>query len=180
MTEENEYLSIPGHVPVKVAAKMLGLSEDRVFQHIYSRRLRAKKVGGRYMLDIHEVEDFKRNPPGRVRERAPKWRIYDRRIKLLNTQIVVPIREGQEGLLEEKIQEIYIAQEYRLSGTMGRYILRNIHSPELVTISLLWKDNEMPDEVTRQRELEAFKAQFADVLDWERAVFTHNEGVLYT
>jgi len=44
----------------------------------------------------------------------------------------------------------------------------------------VWKDREMPDEAVQQQELDAFKAEFAEVLDWDTAVFSQKEGMIYT
>lgn len=180
MNEEQEFLSIPGYVPVKVAAKMLGLSDDRILQHIQNGRLSSKKIGGRYLIPLGEVEKFQLNPPGRVRTKAPGWRLFDSRVKLLNITIYVQMRQGQEEQLTQLVQAIHDEQRHRFTGTMARYILKSSTTPDLVTISLLWKSNEIPNEQIRQRDLEAFKAEFASVLDWETARIEENEGLLYT
>jgi excisionase family DNA binding protein len=180
MNEEQEFLSIPGYVPVKVAAKMLGLSDDRILQHIQNGRLSSKKIGGRYLIPMGEVEKFQLNPPGRVRTKAPGWRLFDSRVKLLNITIYVKMRQGQEERITQLVQEIHDEQRHRFTGTMARYILKSSTTPDLVTISLLWKSNEIPNEQIRQRDLEAFKAEFASVLDWETARIEENEGLLYT
>ena len=54
MAEEKEYLRIPGHMPVKEAAAILGLSEERVLQHIRARHLPSRKIDGRYMIPVAE------------------------------------------------------------------------------------------------------------------------------
>lgn len=180
MTEEKEYLRIPGHVSVKEAAEMLGISYDRTYQHVRTGRLRSKKVGGKHMIPKQAIEDFKHNPPGRIRTEPPDWRIYNSRIKLLNTTIHLKILPGKEELFEQKIQVIRAKQFYKFTGTMERYIFKNVVAPDSITILLLWKDNEMPDEATQQRELKAFKDEFADVLDWETASYSTKEGIIYT
>ncbi len=38
----------------------------------------------------------------------------------------------------------------------------------------------MPDEVKRERDFEAFKAELADVLQWETAYMSIKEGIIYT
>lgn len=180
MSEEKEYLRIPGHVSVKVAAEMIGLSYDRTFRLVKAGRIPSRKVGGKHMIPVNAVEEFKRNPPGRVREKAPAWRVYDNRIRLLSTEIRVRVRPGCLENFEQKLHQLLKEQLYKFPGTMGRYIFKNAHDPELVTISLLWKNNEMADEVTLQRELDAFKTEFSDILDWEHAEISYHEGLLYT
>jgi hypothetical protein len=38
----------------------------------------------------------------------------------------------------------------------------------------------MPDETVSEQELEAFKAELADVLDWDTARYSYTEGIIYT
>jgi len=38
----------------------------------------------------------------------------------------------------------------------------------------------MPDEATRERDFAAFKAELADVLNWETAQISTEEGIIYT
>ncbi len=49
-----------------------------------------------------------------------------------------------------------------------------------MSIWLIWKDTEMPDEAIRERNLDTFKAELADMLDWETAEFSIKEGIIYT
>lgn len=49
-----------------------------------------------------------------------------------------------------------------------------------IFIWLIWKDTEMPDAATRERDFLAFKAELDDVLDWETAKMTSKEGIIYT
>src|SRR3989442_2128329 len=180
MASEKEYLRIPGHVPVKEAAEMLSISEDRVLQHIKAKRLPGRKVLGRYMIPLEAVEQFKQNPPGRVRTKAPDWRVYNIRSKLLSLAIEVQVLPGQEQRLLEKLQAIQQGSRHTFPGTMARYILRERASCSSVSIWLIWKDTEMPDEETRGEELAAFKAELADVLDWGTALQSTKEGIIYT
>ncbi len=50
----------------------------------------------------------------------------------------------------------------------------------MVSIWLVWKDTEMPDKATREQDLESFKVELADVLDWETAKIRTKEGIIYT
>jgi hypothetical protein len=38
----------------------------------------------------------------------------------------------------------------------------------------------MPDEATRKRNLAVFKSELADVLDWDTALISTKEGIIYT
>lgn len=180
MESEREYLRIPGHVPVKEAAEILGISEDRVLQHIKAQRLPGRKVLGRYMIPLEAVEQFKQNPPGRVRTKTPAWRIYNIRSRLVVLDIEVQVLPGQEERLLEKVQSIQRGNRHTFPGTMARYILKEGTSCSSVSIWLVWKDTEMPDEVAREEELAAFKAELADVLDWGTVSQSAKEGIIYT
>ncbi len=180
MGSEKDYLRIPGHVPVKEAAEMLGISEDRVLQHIKAKRLPGRKVYGRYMIPRESVEQFKQNPPGRSRTRAPLWRVYNVRSKLLSLDIEVRVLPGQEERLLEKLRAIQEGNRHTFPGALARYIFKESTSVSTVSIWLIWKDTEMPDEVKREEELTAFKAELADVLDWDTATQHTKEGIIYT
>ena len=52
--------------------------------------------------------------------------------------------------------------------------------PPTVSILLVWKDTEMPDEATRERYLAMFQEELADVLDWDTARMSTKEGIIYT
>jgi excisionase family DNA binding protein len=180
MESEREYLRIPGHVPVKEAAEMLGISDDRVLQHIKAKRLPGKKVLGRYMIPREAIEQFKQNPPGRVRTKAPNWRVYNIRSRLVSLAIEVQVLPGQEERMLEKLQSIQRGNRHTFPGSMARYILKESTSFSSLSIWLIWKDIEMPDEVTRGEELAALKAELADVLDWGTASQSTKEGIIYT
>ncbi len=180
MAEEKMYLHIPGHVPVKEAADMLGISEDRILQHIKSRRLPARKVDGRYMIVKEAVEQFKLNPPGRMRTKAPSWRVYNARSKLLSLDIQVQVRAGQQERLVEKLKVIQEEGRHTFPGTLARYVHRDDPAFTTVNIWLIWKDSEMPNETISERDLAAFKSELADVLDWDTAQYHSKEGIIYT
>lgn len=180
MLNENEYLRIPGHVPVKEAAEMLGVSEDRILQHIKAKRLPGRKVLGRYMIPLEAVERFKQNPPGRLRTKATAWRVYNSRSRLLSLAIEVQVIPGQEGRLLEKLRTIQEENRHNFPGTLARYVLKEGAAFSSVSIWLIWKDTEMPGEAVLEEELSAFKAELADVLDWETISQHAKEGIIYT
>lgn len=177
---EAEDLSIPGHVSTKKAARMLGISKGRVSQHVRAKRLQAILVGHMQMVSVESIEQFKRLPTGRVRSKPPDWRVYRAGSKLLETEIDVPVRAGREKELRKRLKKLREEQEHTFSGSIARYVFVDRERPEMVNIRLVWKDTEMPDEQTRADELEAFRKDFADVLDWERAHYSEKDGLLYT
>ncbi len=180
MAEEKEYLSIPGHVPVKEAAAMLGLSEERVLQHIRARHLPSRKVDGRYMIPIRAVEEFHRKPHGRIRTTPPPWRVYRAGARIHSMQIDVQLLPGQAQAFQEKLQATLQQQQHLFPGTMQRYISADEQNAENITILLIWKDTELTDEAALLRDFEAFKSEFAHFLDWERARAITKRALIHT
>ena len=99
---------------------------------------------------------------------------------MLGTEIEVRVREGKQAQLVEKLRSIYTGQRHTFPGTIHRYIFQDDSSPPTVSIWLVWKDTEMPDDATRERDLKAFQAELADVLDWGTAKVSTKEGIIYT
>jgi len=180
MEKDTEYLAIPGHVSTQKAAKMLEVSDERIYQLIKAGKLPSRRVSGMFMIPVEAVEQFKRNQAGRTRTQAPAWRTYRNTSKMLGTAIEVRVRASQEKMLEKMLMAVADSQRHRLTGSVQRYILRDTKDATLISIWLVWKDSEMPDEAVQQQELDAFKAEFAEVLDWDTAVFSQKEGIVYT
>jgi hypothetical protein len=132
------------------------------------------------MVPEKAVEDFRHQPPGRSRKGAPNWRVYNSRIRLLSIEIQVNVYPGQQERFEKMLQSVCENQQHTFTGSVERFVFKNEASPEMVTILLLWKSNEMPKEAVRQKELEAFKDAFAGILDWDHAQFRYDEGLIYT
>jgi len=84
---------------------------------------------------------------------------------VLGTYIQVQVRFGKEEQLIEKLKAIYKGQRHTFPGTIQRYVFKDNGPPATVSIWLVWKDTEMPDEATRERNLAVFKAELADVLN---------------
>lgn len=180
MTRDDDFPAIPGYVPIKEAAKLLGISDPRMYGYVRDKRIPALKAGRTLMIPTEEIDRFKLNPPGRVRTKAPDWRVYNRRSKLLAMDIEVEVRPDQQKRLVEKLQAIYESQRHIFPGTIQRYVFKDDASPTTMSIWLVWKDTEMPDKVTPERDLESFRAELADVLDWGTAKISTKEGIIYT
>jgi excisionase family DNA binding protein len=180
MADEEHFLEIPGHVSTKKAAKMLGISYNRLYDYVRAKRLPSTRVGHMLMVPIEAIEQFKLSPPGRVRKQPPAWRVYNSRSRMLKTDIQVQVRPNQQSKLIQKLKAIYKGKRHLFSGSIQRYIMKDMASPSTIEITLVWKDTEMPDEATRRRELESFKAELDDVLDWETAQYSDKEGIIYT
>lgn len=180
MAEEEEYLRIPGHISVKKAAELLNISYKRTYDYVHSGRIPSRKVGGKRMIPENALKDFQKNPPGRARKEGAEWHLYSSRIKVFDTQISVQLRAGQQERFVQRVQQLYRKKLHTFKGTMIRVIWQNDEHPDRVTLLLVWKDNEMPGEETRRRELEAFQRDFADVLDWDTAQIKHGNVLLST
>jgi excisionase family DNA binding protein len=167
-------------VTTNEAAEILGLSYYTVYEYIKEGRLSAELVGGNYMLSRREVEQFKPKPTGRLRTKPPLWRVYRAGATVYSMEIEVQLRLDQQERFMEMVRNVREQQQHLFSGTMQRYIFEDRTSPTTVTIQLIWKDTEMPDESVMQREFEAFKTDFADVLDWETAQIRMKRGIIYT
>lgn len=108
MTEhhESESFSIPGYISTKQAARLLGVSNHRLYQYVKAGRLPVVRVGKAFMLRVEDVERFRPRPSGRMRSKAPPWREYRSRSKMLAMDIYVPVHSGQQTQLIEKLQAI--------------------------------------------------------------------------
>lgn len=180
MAENIELPEVPDYISTDQAAKILGISKQRVYQYIEEKRLPAFRAGNVILLRREAVEQFKPNITGRPRKREPQWRVYRGGSTVLGMDIHVQVRTGRQEQLLEKLKVIYKGQKHTFPGTIQRYVFRDNNFPITVSIWLIWKDTEMPDEATRERNLDAFKAELADILDWETAEINMKEGIIYT
>jgi excisionase family DNA binding protein len=173
---------LPGYVSVKEAAEMLGVSDKRVYQYVMAGRLPARRIGHMLILPVEEVRRFRPQPSGRARTRSPSWRVYRSRGTLLVTDIAVAVRPGCQVRLLEKLRTIQQEDRHLFPGTVARYILKDEHEQtfQMLRILLVWKDTEMPDEATRQRDLAAFQEELADLLDWSQVQIHTYEALLHT
>lgn len=180
MAEEKEYLHIPGHVPVREAAALLDVGDDRILEFINTGRLTAHKVEGRYMVSLESIQNFQKKPHGRTREKPVKWRSYRAGAKVYALEIELQAIPEQREELQTKLQTSLEEQKHLFPGTMLRYVFANRENPQAITILLIWKNTELTDEAALARDLETFKAEFADVLDWQTARYTTKLALIHT
>lgn len=180
MADINDFPDVPGYVSIKQAAEMLGITDKRVYRYIDIGRLPAYKSGGAFLLAVEDVKQFKLNPPGRTRSGPPLWHVPNSRSTIIATDIYVQLRPGQQEKLVEKLKAIQRADLHTFPGTIARYVVKG--DPELSTVHffLVWKDVEVPIEVTHQRDLAAFQEELADVLVWETAQYNTAEVIIHT
>ncbi len=180
MADIHDFPAIAGYVSIKQAARMLGISDKAVYRYIELGRLEAVRSVNSFLVPEEAVNRFKLNPPGRVRTRSPAWRTYNSRSTLLTTEIRVSVRPGQQKNLVEKLETIRKEKRHTFPGTIERYLIKDDESFTTVKLWLIWKDTEMPDKEIRKQHLEAFKADLADVLDWDTVQDSSGEALLYT
>ena len=102
------------------------------------------------------------------------------RSKVFSTEIQVHVQPGKHTNLLEKLKAIQQANRHTFPGTIARYVIKGDEALTSVHFVLLWKDTEMPDEVVQQHDLKALQEELKDVLDWETAIYTTNEALMYT
>jgi excisionase family DNA binding protein len=180
MREVFAFPEMSGYVSVKQAAKMLGVSERRVHQYIEAGRLQAYKPGRDILLPVEVVEQFKSNLVGRPRKKTSGWRGSSDNASLLITHIRVQVRTGKQTKFIERLHTIKREERHLFPGTVTRYISQDDTAPATVTIQLVWKSSEMPDETARQEALADFQEELADVLDWDTAQFRTEKVLIHT
>jgi excisionase family DNA binding protein len=182
MTEhhENEASSIPGYLSTKQAARLLGVSNHRLYQYVKAGRLPVVHVGKAFVLRVEDVEGFKPNPSGRMRTRGASWREYKSRSTLFAMDIHVPVFPGQQGPLIEKLRSIRQTDQHTFAGTVARYVFKGDEPLTLLRMMLIWKDTEMPDEAIRQEDLRAFQNDLREMLDWDKAEYSLHEMLIHT
>jgi excisionase family DNA binding protein len=178
-----EYLDLPTmpeYVSIKEAAKMLGVSDKRVYAYIEDGRLPAVRAAHVIMIPIEEVKKFKPKISGRPRKNTPSWRTSPEDNMLLTTSLFVSVRTDQREELQRRLEELREDGEYLFPGTVARYLIWSKTYPGNVEILLVWRSTVMPDEATREQELRDFRQTLADVIDWSDARYENGEVLLHT
>jgi excisionase family DNA binding protein len=170
----------PRYISVIEAAKMLGVSGRSVYGYIEEKKLSGFKAGGHIVILRSEVLKFKRGTTGRPRTRVPEWRISENGNAQYMTQIFIQIREGQEEVLECKLDEIRKGNKHMFPGTVARYITHSQTDASDVQILLIWRGTVMPDVATREAALDDLRQELANVLDWKNAHIEMHEIMMHT
>lgn len=178
-----EYLDLPimpEYVSIKEAAKMLGVSDKRVYAYIEDGRLPAVRAAHVIMIPIEEVKKFKPKISGRPRKNTPAWRTSPEENMLLTTSIFVPVQADQRERVQQRLEELKQEGEHMFPGTTARYIIWSKTRPSALEILLIWRRTTMPEEAERAEALEQFQQALADIVDWERARYVEGEIFLHT
>lgn len=174
------YLTIPGHVPVKQAALLIGVSQERVLQHIRTKHLPSCCVEGRYLIPQDALANFVRKPHGRTRTNPVHWKRYRAGASVYLLSIEVQAFPNRLKEFYAKLIDLEKTQQHCFPGTMQRTISANEDDPAHITILLIWKDTELPKEARLQHDLEDFKSDFAGVVDWSTAHYSRKKAQAYT
>src|SRR2546421_7577365 len=178
-----EYLDLPTmpeYVSIKEAAKMLGVSDKRVYAYIEDGRLPAVRAAHVIMIPIEEVKKFKPKISGRPRKNTPDWRTSPEDNMLLTTSIFVPVRADQRERLQQRLEELRQEGEHVFPGTVARYIIWSKTHPGALEILLIWRNTTMPEEAERAEALDKFQQALADVLDRESARYDDGQVLMHT
>ncbi len=178
-----EYLdlpTIPEYVSIKEAAKMLGVSDKRVYAYIEDGRLPAVRAAHVIMIPIEEVKKFKPKISGRPRKNTPAWRTSPEDNMLLTTSIFVPVPADQREKLQQRLEELKQEGEHVFPGTLARYIIWSKTHPGALEILLIWRSTTIPEEADWEETLDQFQRALDDVLDWKNARYDEGEVFLHT
>lgn len=172
--------SLPGYVSIKEAAKILGISDKRVYEYVDEGRLSSMWAADVIMIPLDEVKKFKRRSSGRPRKSIPTWRISSGDNTQYITSIFVQIRAGQQDNLLQKLEEMRRGGKHLFPGTVARFVIKSHSIPGRVEISFIWRSAVMPNEAAREEQLEAFQLALVDVLDWSTAQYNNGEVLMHT
>lgn len=180
MRESLDLPNIPEYVTIKDAAKLLGVSDKRVYAYIEDGRLPAMRAAHVIMIPLEEVKKFKPKISGRPRKNTPLWRTSPQDNRQLTTSIRVHTYSDQHEQLHDVLERIKQSQEHIFPGTIARYVISSTTYPEQIEILLVWRSTVLPNEQTRAQLLEAFRRILVDVVDWSTAHYDNGEVVLHT
>jgi excisionase family DNA binding protein len=179
----NEYTNrpnLPGYVSIKEAAKILGISDKRVYEYVDEGRLPSMWAADVIMIPLDEIKKFKRRSSGRPRKSIPTWRISSGDNAQYVTSITVQIRPGQQDILMQKLEEMRQRSQHTFPGTIARFIVESETITGQVEISFVWRNSIMPGEREREHALEAFRQSLDDVLNWSTAQYNNGKVLMHT
>jgi hypothetical protein len=171
-----EYLSLPGFVPIREVAAFMGISGKRVLQLVMAQRLPARKVQGRYLVPVEAIASFERAPHGRIRTSPAPWRRYRAGAVVSLRRIDAPIRPGCEQALSERIAAMAEAGAHTFAGTMARYIWI---ASGVLSLVLIWKSTEA-SPVAIECAMEALRDAIEGYVVWEMAMDSTAQVVAHT
>lgn len=180
MSEYTNRLNIPDYVSIKEAAKILGISDKRVYEYVDEGRLPGMWAADVIMIPLQAVKEFKRKSSGRPRKNVPVWRVSSGDNLQFMTSVFVQIREGMEDAFLQKLEEIRQSGQHNFPGTVARFIVESETTPGQVEISLIWRSTVMPNQMQQRQFLQAFQDALGDVLDWNSSHIHYGKVLMHT
>ena len=180
MENDVDIPAMPGYATVKDAARMLGISDTRIYLYIEKGRLRAVRAANVFMIALEDIENFKRHDVGRPRKNTPLWRKSSGDNVQFMTLISVSLKSEKSSIFEQKLEEIRHESKHLFPGTVVRSIMSSEMKPGQVIIVLVWRGTVMPNEAERKMALEGFRQELADVLDWSTAKYDEGTVLMHT
>lgn len=175
-----DFQEMPDYVSIKEAARIIGVSANRVYEYVTEGRLKGLWAADVIMIPLEEAKNFKRGATGRPRKNTPAWRISAAEDTQFTLSILVPLRAGKFDALLAKLEAMRRAGQYIFPGTVARYIVDVDGKHEQIEITFIWRKSTMPDESAREHELQQLREALQDVLDWEKAQYHHNGVLMHT
>ncbi len=172
--------NLPGYVSIKEAAKILGISDKRVYEYVDEGRLPSMWAADVIMIPLAEVQKFKRKSSGRPRKSVPVWRISSGDNTQFIISITAQVRPGQQDALLQKLEEMRESGLHTFPGTITRFIATSETIPGQIQITLIWRSAVMPTEAEKKREVEALRQTLSDVLDWDTAQYNNGKVLMHT
>ncbi|HTI13844.1 MAG TPA: helix-turn-helix domain-containing protein, partial [Dictyobacter sp.] len=123
MSEDVILPDLQEYVSIKEAAKTLGLAYKTVYEYVTEGRIKAVRASDVILIPRQEVKNFKPNISGRPRASVPLWRISPEDNALMQTSILVRIREGQDEAFKQRLAAMRRKKEHLFPGTIARYIV---------------------------------------------------------
>jgi excisionase family DNA binding protein len=180
MSDEADIPNIQGYVPIKDAAKMLGLSDKTVYQYVSEGKIKGVRASHIILIPIEEVEKFQRGTTGRPRRSIPAWHISSGDNTQFMTLVHVQIKPGSQDAFLRRLERIRKSGRHTFPGTIIRSIMGSETNPGQAVIVLIWRGTVMPQKAEREEALEAFRRELADVLDWSTAQYNHGTVLMHT
>jgi excisionase family DNA binding protein len=165
-------------VSVRDAAKILGVSARSVYGYIETGKLLGIRIGASIAVHAKDVHNYQRPAVGRPRERIPIWRVPVVMNLQYLTTIQVRVIEGQGEKLKQRLAEIRGGRKHMLAGTVARYVVRDLESPDEVQVVLVWRKLCMPPQEERREAVQALCQDLSDILDKDGMVYREGEVLL--
>lgn len=170
---------LPGYLSVKEAAHQIGVSTRSVYGYVAAGTLKALRVGSILAVEEESVRGYRRRAPGRERTIVPPWHTPSGTNRLSLLSITVCLRPGQDERLGATLREIRATGQHQLPGTTARYLTRSREHPDQVQLLLIWREAILPPKEEREMALAALRAELADIVRWETALYREGQIILH-